>query len=220
MTTYKNLIIQSAFSLKKIVEIDSVILNKKLSIESFKALAVAFPDLRMERDKNGKTTIMSPVNFGTGKREIRVSVYLGSWWIANDEVGELFSPSTAIQLNDTSVKCPDAGWISEERLAQNPVEQEDDNFLKVAPDFIVEVKSKSDSLRKLKKKMADSWIKNGVRLAWLIDPYKQKAYIYREGQESPEEIKGFDNTFLDGEEIIKGFKLPLEKFKIFNRKKI
>lgn len=218
MTAYKDLKIKTAISLRKIVEIDSVILNKKLSLESFKALAVAFPDLRMERDKNGKTTIMSPVNFGTGKREVRVSIYLGHWWVANDEKGECFSPSTAIELNDTSVKCPDAGWISEERLLKNPVENEDENFLKIAPDFIVEVKSQSDSLKKLKKKMADSWIKHGVRLAWLIDPYKQKAYIYRAGENEPEEIKGFDNKFLDGENVVEGFKLNLEKFKIFNRK--
>lgn len=219
MTAYKNLQIKSGLPIKEILDLDSIILSKKLSLESFKALAVSFPDLRMERDKNGKTTIMSPVNFGTGKREIRVSVYLGNWWIANDEIGELFSPSTAIQLKDTSVKCLDAGWISEERLALNPVDNEEDDFLKIAPDFIVEVKSKSDSLRKFKKKMTDSWIKNGVRLAWLIDPYKQKAYIYREGQEAAEEIKGFDNSFLDGEEVVKGFRLSLEKFKIFNRKK-
>ncbi len=219
MTAYKNLQIKSGLPIKKILEVDSIILSKKLSLDNFKALAVSFPDLRMERDKDGKTTIMSPVNFGTGKREVRVSVYLGSWWIANDEIGEFFSPSTAIELNDTSVKCPDAGWISEERLALIPVEEEDDNFLKVAPDFIVEVKSKSDSLKKLKKKMSNSWIKNGVRLAWLIDPYKQKAYIYRENQELPEEVVGFEDKFLDGEEIVKGFKLSLEKFRIFNRKK-
>jgi len=65
--------------------------------------------------------------------------------------------------------------------------------------------------------MLDTWMKNGVRLAWLIDPYKQKAYIYREGANKPEEIKGFDHTFLDGEEVVKGFRLPLEKFKIFNK---
>ena len=219
MTVFKNLKIKSGLPIKEILEVDSIILSKRLSLENFKALAINFPDLRMERDKNGKTTIMSPVNFGTGKREVRVSVYLGSWWLANGEVGELFSPSTAIELSDTSVKCPDAGWISEERLAQNPVENEEDSFLKIAPDFIVEVKSQSDSLKKLKKKMAESWIKNGVRLAWLIDPYKQKAYIYRENQKLPEEIKGFDDKFLDGEKVVKGFRLALEKFKIFDGKR-
>ncbi len=131
----------------------------------------------------------------------------------------MLTSSIGIELLDSAILSPSCCWISEERLALNPVDNEEDNFLKIAPDFIVEVKSKSDSLRKLKKKMADSWIKNGVRLAWLIDPYKQKAYIYREGQEAVEEIKGFDNTFLDGEEVVKGFRLSLEKFKIFNRKK-
>jgi len=59
MTAQKNLVIKTGFPVKEVVEIDSVTLNKKLSVESFKALAVAFPDLRMERTKNGKTTIMS-----------------------------------------------------------------------------------------------------------------------------------------------------------------
>ncbi|MEM1120071.1 MAG: Uma2 family endonuclease, partial [Bacteroidota bacterium] len=159
MTAYKELRVNVPFPIRKIVEIGPLTLNKKLSVESFKALAINFPDLRMEREKNGKTTIMSPVKFGTGKREIRISVYLGKWWLENDEVGELFSPSSAIELADTSIKCPDAGWISEERLAQNPVDDEDDHFLKIAPDFIAEVKSKTDSLNKLKNKMVNAWIK-------------------------------------------------------------
>ena len=196
-----------------------LVFTKRLSVEQFKAFAEAFPNLRMERDKNGKTTIMSLVKFGTGKRELRAGTYLGEWWLENNEIGEIFSASTAIELQDTSIKCPDAGWINEERLAQNPVENEDNDFLKIAPDFIIEVKSHTDSLRKLKKKMIETWIKNGVKLAWLIDAYKQKAYIYREGQEKPEEVKGFEGKFLNGEDVLKGFKLPLEKFKIFNKKR-
>jgi len=122
-------------------------------------------------------------------------------------------------LPDTAILSPSCGWISPGRLAQNPAKNPDEEFLKIAPDFIVEIKSQSDSLSKLKKKMTNSWIKNGVRLAWLIDPYKQKAYIYREGQAEPEEIKGFDGKFLEGEDILKGFRLDLEEFKIFNKKK-
>lgn len=218
MTAYKNLVINSAFSIREIVEIDSVILNKKLSVESFKALAVSFPDLRMERDKDGKTTIMSPVKFGSGFRESLAIGHITAWWLQNGKKGKPFSSSVGIELTDTSIKCPDAGWISAEKLAINPVTDDDGEFLKIAPDFIVEVKSKTDSLKKLKKKMSDTWIKNGVQLAWLIDPYKQKAYIYRAGQKKPEEIKGFDDQFLDGENIAQGFKLELTDFKIFNKK--
>jgi len=218
MTAHKNLVIKSGFPIREIIEINSVTLDKKLSVEGFKALAVAFPDLRMERAKNGKTTIMSPVKFGSGFRESLAIGYVMAWWLQNGKSGKPFSSSIGIELSDTSIKCPDAGWISAERIAQNPVADDDGEFLKIAPDFIVEVKSKTDSLKKLKKKMIDSWIKNGVQLAWLIDPYKQKAYIYRAGVTKPEEVKGFDNQFLDGEETLKGFKLALDDFKIFNKK--
>lgn len=219
MTAYKDLKIKTPLPFKQIVEINSVTLNKKLSIEDFKALAVNFPNLRMERDKNGKTTIMSPVKFGSTFRESLAIGYIMAWWIQNGKKGKTFSSSGGIELKDTSIKCPDAGWISEERFSMNPTDDDDGDFLKIAPDFIIEVKSKTDSLRKLKKKMTNSWIKNDVRLAWLIDPYKQKAYIYREGQAEPEEIKGFDGKFLEGEDILKGFRLDLEEFKIFNKKK-
>ena len=217
MTAQKNLVIKTGFPVKEVVEIDSVTLNKKLSVESFKALAVAFPDLRMERDKNGKTTIMSPVKFGTGFRESLAIGYVMAWWLQNGKSGKPFSSSVGIELADTSIKCPDAGWISAERIAKNPVTDDDGEFLKIAPNFIIEVKSKTDSLKKLKKKMIDAWIKNGAQLAWLIDPYKQKAYIYRAGETKPEEVKGFDNQFLDGEKIVKGFRLALDDFKIFNK---
>jgi len=218
MTAYKNLVIQSAFSIKEIVEIDAITLNKKLSVESFKALAVAFPDLRMERDKDGKTTIMSPVKFGSGFRESLAIGFVTAWWLQNGKLGKPFSSSVGIELADTSIKCPDAGWISEERLTKNPVKDDDGEFLKIAPDFIIEVKSQTDSLKKLKRKMSATWIENGVKLAWLIDPYKQKAYIYRANQTKPDEIKGFENQFLDGEDIVKGFKLELLDFKIFSKK--
>lgn len=219
MTAYKNLKISSPLPLTELVEVDSLTLDKKLSVDSFRALAVAFPHLRMERDKDGKTTIMSPVKFGSTFRESLAIGYIMAWWIQNGKKGKTFSSSGGIELKDTSIKCPDAGWISEERFAKNPVDDDDGEFLKIAPDFIVEVKSKSDSLKKLKNKMSDTWIKNGVKLAWLIDPYKQRAYIYREGHTDPEEIKGFDNKVLDGEKVLKNFKLDLEEFKIFKKKK-
>ena len=71
---------------------------------------------------------------------------------------------------------------------------------------------------KLKNKMANSWLKNGVRLGWLIDPYKERVFIYRANQ-AVEEIKGFDGNILSGEEVLVGFELDLEKMKIRTQKK-
>ena len=220
MTVSKNLRVKTPYPLIKILDVSPIYFEKKLSIEKFKEIATAYPDLRMERDKNGRTTIMSPVKLGSGKREMIVGTYLGKWWLENDEKGVIFSSSTGIELADTSFKSPDCGWISEERLAQNPVEDNDGEFLKIAPDFIIEVKSQTDSLKKLKKKMSDTWMKNGVRLAWLIDPYKRKAYIYRENQERVEVINGFVGNILSGEDVLIGFELPLKKLKMIDRNRL
>lgn len=218
MAVTSNLRVIETTPLTKIVELGTVVLQKKMPLDAFLAIANAYPNLNFEREKNGKVTIMSPVKFGSGKKELHFGIYLGNWWLANEESGEVFSSSTGIILEDTSFKSPDCGWISEERLALSPEGNENEDFLRVAPDFVVEIKSLSDSIKKLKNKMANVWIKNGVRLGWLIDPYKERIFIYRENQK-PEEIKGFDGKVLSGEDVLVGFELNLEKMKIRRQKR-
>ncbi len=167
-----------------------------------------FPEWQMEREKSGKTIIMTPVKKGSGKRESLILVYVGMWALQNGK-GEVFSPSTGIELPDGSIRCPDCAWVSDERLAALPTDSDED-FLKAVPDFIVEVRSQSDNLVTLKKKMTKTWMANGVRLAWLIDPYEEKVWIYREG-EKVEQLKDFKNRVLNGETIMPGMELPLNE---------
>jgi Uma2 family endonuclease len=68
--------------------------------------------------------------------------------------------------------------------------------LPVVPDFIVEVRSNTDSLKALKDKMQE-WIENGVRLAWLIDKSNEQTFIYR-SDGTIEKVVGF-NKKLSGE---------------------
>ncbi len=82
-------------------------------------------------------------------------------------------------------------------------------FAPLVPDFVMEVRSSSDRIGKLKKKMTDTWLSNGVRLAWLLDPKMEKAYIYRPGQ-PVEEISGFDRS-ISGEQVCPGFEFDLRK---------
>ena len=75
----------------------------------------------------------------------------------------------------------------------------------MAPDFVVELHSASDSLQTVQQKMQE-YIDNGVRLGWLIDLQNQRVEIYRIGQElevlqSP--------TSLSGEDVLPGFMLDL-----------
>jgi Uma2 family endonuclease len=177
-----------------------------MSKEEFVSLAERYPDLPMEREKNGTVTIMSPVKRGSSKRE---STLIGLLFMWNHQygLGELHSPSGGFNLPDGAIKSPDAAWISPERLAA-AADDDDEHFITIIPDFVVEVRSGSDRLKKLQKKMTDTWMANGVRLAWLIDPYEEKAYIYRYNHEV-ETIENFKDKVLSGELVLPGFELPL-----------
>ncbi|MFN0035026.1 MAG: Uma2 family endonuclease, partial [Saprospiraceae bacterium] len=140
-------------------------LQRPLSREEFVMLAEHFPDLGMEREKNGTVTVMSPVKRGSSKRESAVIALIYLWNEGLSKSGEVHGSTGGIDLPDGTTKSPDVAWISPERLASASTNEEDD-FVKIVPDFVAEVRSRSDRLAKLQKKMADSWMANGVRLGW------------------------------------------------------
>ena len=183
-------------------------LEGPLSIAEFIALNQKFPALRMEREKNGRVTIITPVKKGSGRRESIVNTYVGHWALKHNN-GECYSPSTGIALPSGAIKSPDCAWVSKERLI-NQQAGADEDFLNVIPDFVVEVRSGTDSLAKLKRKMEQTWMANGVQLGWLIDPYQEKAWVYRPGQKT-ESFSGFKGRTLSGEPVMPGFELPLDQ---------
>jgi len=119
--------------------------------------------------------------------------------------------SSGFDLPDGSFRQPDAAWISTERLAAGK-SADGEASLSVAPDFVAEIRSDSDRLKKLQTKMTEGWIANGVRLAWLIDPFEEKAYIYRPGRDV-EIVEGFSGKTLSGEAVLPGFELPLDEMR-------
>lgn len=186
-----------------------VTLGKRLSIEEFTELAIRHPDLQMEREKTGKTTIMFPVKRKSGNFEFLLSYHLGKW-MAEKGGGEAFSPSTGILLPTGEIKSPDLSWISEDRLEKSTDAQ--DEWLTIVPDFVAEIRSSTDKISNLKKKMEKVWMANGVQLGWLIDPYTETAFIYRQDKKEVEKISGFKGKILSGEKVMEGMELPLEKF--------
>ena len=182
-----------------------------LSKEQFKHIAMLYPELQMERNQNGNINIMAPIKGGSGIREDILNFRVRQWRMLAKK-GESFSPTTGFDLPDGSTRSPDASWVNQEKMDSMTGEQIENEFIPVVPDFIVELRSKSDRLKKVKEKMEKSWIANGVKLAWLIDPYKEKAYIYRiDG--SIETITDF-NQKLSGENILSGFELDLSEFRV------
>lgn len=174
----------------------------ELTDEQFFQICQNNRDLRLERTADGELVIIPPTGWETGNRNSRLTQRLGNWADA-DGTGLAFDSSTGFKLPNGADRSPDASWVSRERLAVlNP---DPSKFLPMAPDFVVELRSATDSLKKLQQKMHE-YINNGVRLAWLIDHQNQRVEIYRSGQEveilqSP--------TSLSGEDVLPGFVLDL-----------
>ncbi len=177
-----------------------------LSESEFQDFCASNQDLRIEQDKNGTIYIMAPVDHDGGITEGIVYGYLFMWWQNQGRPGSVYSPSTGFKLPDGSTRSADGAWASQDKIAAlSPVQRK--KFAPLVSDFVIEVRSSSDRLAQLKRKMTDTWIKNGVRLAWLIDPISQNAFVYRTDG-SVLEVTGF-STKLSGEKVCPGFELDL-----------
>ena len=186
---------------------NSIALNiPKLDAEGFKQLCLANEDLQLERASTGEVIIMSPTYPWTGKKNSSITALL--WlWNDNTDLGISFDSSTGFTLPNGAVYSPDASWVNNEKWDGLTQQQREEEFSPLAPDFVVELRSSSDSLKKLQKKMAE-YIENGVRLGWLIDPKNKKVEIYRQGKEI--EILESPET-ASGEDVLPGFELDLNK---------
>ncbi|MDZ8223806.1 Uma2 family endonuclease [Nostoc sp. ChiVER01] len=163
------------------------------------------PELRFERNANGTLETMPPTGGISGNREIKVGAYLLTW-VESQDLGEVFSSSTGFRLANTAVRSPDAAFVAKGRLPEG-WDQQEDKFINLAPDFVIEIRSKNDSLTKLKAKM-EEYISNGVKLGWLIDSKNQQALVYRRDGS----ITQYPATaVLSGEDVVPGFTLSLRK---------
>ncbi|SEI88648.1 Endonuclease, Uma2 family (restriction endonuclease fold) [Dyadobacter sp. SG02] len=166
--------------------------------------------LKIERDSEGTIYIMSNTGGKTGKLNAIIIYWLMHWHVAGN-VGHVFDSSTAFRLPNTSVRSPDASWVSNEKW-EYLTDAEQTKFPPVCPDFVIELLSTNDDLKTIQNKMQKEWIENGCKLAWLIDPFTQTAFIYR-ADADVEVLNGFDQS-LSGEGVLPGFKFDLSKLKI------
>lgn len=119
---------------------------------------------------------MSPTGGETGRRNLNISMQLGLW---NQQtgLGVAFDSSTMFQLPNSAFRSPDAAWIELSRWkALTPEERE--GFCPLCPDFVIELRSPSDSLKTLREKI-NEYIDNGAQLGWLIDPKTKQVEMYR-----------------------------------------
>ncbi len=174
--------------------------------KQFAALAAVNRELRLERTSLGELIVNPPTGWETGKRNWSISGELYLWWRNAGEPGEAFDSSTGFTLPNDAILSPDASWIYQQRWDTLTAEEKG-TFPNICPDFVVELRSKSDSLKYLQAKMKE-YIENGAQLGWLIDPKPRKVEIYR--PQTPVEV--LENpTELSGEKVLPNFVLNLHR---------
>jgi Uma2 family endonuclease len=175
-----------------------------MSDDQYYDFCMANPNVRFERTAQGEIVVVPPVGGETAYRDSEVTVQLAAW-AKQDGRGKAFGPSVEFFLPTGAAYSPDAAWVSNARLAQLTKEQKR-KFPRLCPEFVAEVMSPSDRLKRAQAKM-DDWMANGVQLGWLIHGDKQTVYIYRAGRSDFEKRSGIPT--LAGEGPLAGFDLDL-----------
>ena len=176
----------------------------RFSDDEYWAFCQANPDLRVERTAEREIIVVPPAG---GESDYRSTEVVGELrdWAKQDESGRAFGSSVQFFLPDGSGLSPNAAWVSNESLAALS-KQERKKFLRLSPEFVVEVRSPSDNLNEAKAKM-QQWIANGVQLGWLIDGDAKTVYVYRKGRPMRSRRGMMD---LAGEGPVRGFVLNLK----------
>lgn len=159
-------------------------------------------DMLIERDSNKNILLMSPTASYTGNENAEILIQIGNW-NQKYKLGYVFDSNAGFTLPNEAMRSPDVSWITKEKW-ENVPQKDKERFAHLCPDFIIELKSKTDSINTLKEKMQE-YIENGCRLGWLIDTNAQKVYVYRaNGNHSV--IDNLDDP-ISGEDILPDFEL-------------
>ena len=177
-----------------------------MSQAQFEILAAANRTLRLERSATGELIVNPPTGWETGERNLSIAGQLSQWHEAHYEMGKAFDSSTGFMLPNGATRSPDACWVSRERWDALQPNQKG-TFPNICPDFVVELRSKSDSLSPLQEKM-EEYIDNGAKLGWLIDPKGKRVEIYRLGKSV--EVRSSPSE-LSGESVLPSFVLNLRR---------
>ncbi len=178
-----------------------------LTDEQFYQLCVANEQWQFELTAEGKLIIMPPTGGESGISNAGLTAKLYNW-NEQTQLGKVFDSSTEFRLPSGAKRSPDVSWVIRERWEALPREDRK-RFPPLCPDFVVELRSESDSLEQLRSKMRE-YLANGIRLGWLIDPQTPLVEIYRPSQDVETINFSFDEPpTLSGEDVLPEFVLDL-----------
>ena len=163
-------------------------------------------DYEMEVNEAGELVILPMVGFRGNRQETELNTELTIFRRANGGIN--VSQTSRFRLATGAIRGPDAAWITQERY-DAATDEERETVFPGAPDFVVEIRSRTDNLAPLQRKM-QLWMDGGARLGWLIDPPNRRVYVYRAGLAEPETLENPET--LDGEDVLGGFSFGVRQY--------
>jgi Uma2 family endonuclease len=198
-----SLVVQSTVPLP--IDVSSLMTLPQMSDAQFYEFCRTNPELRIERNANGEVIVMPPAFSDTGNRNIKISAQVQNW-ADEDGTGEAFDSSAGFTLPNGATRAPDTAWIRSDRWNALTPEQQA-SFAPIVPDFVIELRSSSDTLLGLREKMQE-YVEQGVRLGLLIDRKKRQVHLYRPNCE-PEVLENPERVSCEPE--LPGFGLKMAK---------
>ncbi|MBD0325206.1 MAG: Uma2 family endonuclease [Pyrinomonadaceae bacterium] len=194
---------------KLVDEVEPLVLHfqpilNRLSDEAFYEFCRANDEWRIERTAEGDIIIMPPTGGKTGIRNFKLITQFGNW-VEAAGTGKGFDSSTVFTLPNGAQRSPDLAWVSNKRWQALTAEQQE-KFPPLCPDFVAELRSRTDALKTLQAKMQE-YIDNGAQLGWLLDPLERQVHVYRAGRS----VEILDNPqSVSGEQVLSGFTLDVQ----------
>ena len=179
-----------------------MVLEPRLTDREFEELCAANSNLALERTREGAIVVNAPAGSGSSDGNAEIVYQLRAWWKQHRR-GRVYDSSAGVFLPDGSSLSPDAAYITAEQASALSAEDLD-HFLRFVPAFVIELRSKTDSLPKSQQKM-ETWLANGALLGWLIDPYARVVHVY----EAKKEVRTESGDRIEGTGPIAGFVLDL-----------
>jgi Uma2 family endonuclease len=176
----------------------------RMTDEQFYELCRANPDVKFERNARGDLLIMAPTGGETGQSNANLTADFVIW-NRKSQLGIVFDSSTGFKLPNGANRSPDVAWVRRDRWEILTPEQRK-RFPPIAPDFVLELMSPTDTLQETQAKMRE-YIENGVKLGWLLDSETKRVEIYRSSEDV--EILDAPKT-LSGEDVLPEFTLNLD----------
>ncbi len=125
--------------------------------------------------QQGEIKIMGPSDIVSSFVGAQFSRLLGNW-VSPRRLGFIFDSSGGFILPNTDLTAPDVSFVSRSRMPRTVR-----YFGQIVPDLVVEIKSQSDRISKLRKKIR-MYLQQGATVGILIDPDELTLSVYRANQ--------------------------------------